>query len=172
MRWGAVLAAVLAAGCVTSGDADKQRMRDEAAMTRLEGDVVRLREQVQASGAGQQDVYRRVDAMQQTQDERMRQLESRLASLERAVQALDAARAADRKEIVDQLTGKISGIMRSQSSGGGAGSVTGVEHVVQPGQTLSQIAAAYGVKADAIIRANGLRDPNSIRAGQRLIIPD
>jgi LysM repeat protein len=46
-----------------------------------------------------------------------------------------------------------------------------VVHIVKPGETLSQIAAAYHVAAQAIVDANGLSDPNHIVAGQELIIP-
>ncbi len=44
-------------------------------------------------------------------------------------------------------------------------------HVVETGETLSAIAARYGVSVEAIARANGLEDPSRIRAGQELIIP-
>lgn len=44
-------------------------------------------------------------------------------------------------------------------------------HVVQWGETLSIIAARYGVTTSAIVQANGISNPNYIYAGQRLIIP-
>ena len=44
-------------------------------------------------------------------------------------------------------------------------------YIVQPGDTLSQIAVAYGVSIDDLMAANGLSDPNSIFAGQELRIP-
>lgn len=44
-------------------------------------------------------------------------------------------------------------------------------HVVQPGETLTRIAARYGVTVQAIVRANGLVNPNFIWVGQRLVIP-
>ncbi len=43
--------------------------------------------------------------------------------------------------------------------------------VVKRGQTLWSIARAYGVTVEAIVKANGLRDPDRIHVGQRLIIP-
>lgn len=43
--------------------------------------------------------------------------------------------------------------------------------VVQDGQTLWDIAQRYGVSVDAIAQANGLRDTEVIRVGQKLIIP-
>ena len=44
-------------------------------------------------------------------------------------------------------------------------------HIVQPGETLTAIAARYGVAPDAIMRANGLDNPNRIYTGQQLTIP-
>jgi LysM repeat protein len=46
-----------------------------------------------------------------------------------------------------------------------------VVHTVKAGETLSTIAAKYGVKASAIATANNIRDPNRIRVGQKLTIP-
>jgi LysM repeat protein len=47
----------------------------------------------------------------------------------------------------------------------------GTIYVVRRGDTLSRIAFRYGVNVWAIVRANGLRNPNYIYAGQRLVIP-
>jgi LysM repeat protein len=44
-------------------------------------------------------------------------------------------------------------------------------HVVQPGETLSEIARTYSVTWQEIARANGLDNPNAIRVGQALVIP-
>ena len=44
-------------------------------------------------------------------------------------------------------------------------------HVVRRGETLSSIAARYGTTTQAIVRANGLPNPNYIYAGQRIVIP-
>ncbi len=46
-----------------------------------------------------------------------------------------------------------------------------VQHRVQPGETLWAISARYGVSLDALAAANGLADPNRIRAGDTLVIP-
>ena len=47
----------------------------------------------------------------------------------------------------------------------------GIYHIVGSGQNLFRIAQAYGVDIKEIIRANGLRDPNQIGVGERLLIP-
>lgn len=52
-----------------------------------------------------------------------------------------------------------------------ASPATETEHVVEPGETLNGIANRAGVSRDAIIRANGLKAPYPLRAGQTLAIP-
>ncbi len=44
-------------------------------------------------------------------------------------------------------------------------------YVVQPGDTLAQIAAQFGISVEELAAANGLEDANLIRVGQRLVIP-
>jgi LysM repeat protein len=45
-------------------------------------------------------------------------------------------------------------------------------HVVQPGETLSKIAAQHGVTLAALIRANGITNPDRIFVGAVLTIPE
>ncbi|MCS7287013.1 MAG: LysM domain-containing protein [Anaerolineae bacterium] len=44
-------------------------------------------------------------------------------------------------------------------------------HRVSEGEDLSTIASIYNVPEEEILKANGLSDPASIKAGQELIIP-
>jgi membrane-bound lytic murein transglycosylase D len=44
-------------------------------------------------------------------------------------------------------------------------------HTVRRGETLASIARRYQVSARSLASANGIQDPNSLRAGQRLAIP-
>ena len=44
-------------------------------------------------------------------------------------------------------------------------------YVVQRGDTLSRIAARYGVSVGALVAANGIRNANLVYTGQRLLIP-
>jgi LysM repeat protein len=48
---------------------------------------------------------------------------------------------------------------------------SGTPYVVRPGDTLASIAAANGSTMQALINANGLSNPDLLRAGQTLIIP-
>lgn len=47
----------------------------------------------------------------------------------------------------------------------------GIVHTVRAGETLSGIAVRYHARAAVIAEANGLADPNLVRAGARLTIP-
>jgi len=47
----------------------------------------------------------------------------------------------------------------------------GIYHPVQPGETLWSICSAYGADMTSVCMFNGISDPDSIRAGERLFIP-
>jgi membrane-bound lytic murein transglycosylase D len=44
-------------------------------------------------------------------------------------------------------------------------------HVVRAGESLSGIAPRYGVRMNELAAANGLHDPDSVRVGQKLVLP-
>jgi murein DD-endopeptidase MepM/ murein hydrolase activator NlpD len=46
-----------------------------------------------------------------------------------------------------------------------------VTHEVKTGDSLSVLAEHYGVSTDALMKANGIKNPNTIRIGQKLQIP-
>ncbi|MBP5787224.1 MAG: LysM peptidoglycan-binding domain-containing protein, partial [Kiritimatiellae bacterium] len=45
-------------------------------------------------------------------------------------------------------------------------------YVVQSGDSLSKIAVRHGIRQSEIVELNGIADPNKIRIGQKLILPD
>jgi LysM repeat protein len=49
---------------------------------------------------------------------------------------------------------------------------TVTKHVVQAGETLLSIAVQYDTTTQAIMEANNLTDPNYLRVGQELVIPE
>lgn len=114
-----------------------------------------------------------------------RVLQPKLQELEGRLARLDAAREADRQLVIEELSKRMAdAIKRAVGSGPSStpatrspvrrasGSPTGYEHVVQPGETLSAIAAAYGVSASVIAQENNISDPTKLRAGQKLFIPE
>ncbi|MDY7229570.1 LysM peptidoglycan-binding domain-containing protein [Hyalangium rubrum] len=46
------------------------------------------------------------------------------------------------------------------------------DHSVQRGDTLTKLAKKYGTTVDALVQKNNISNPNLIRVGQKLIIPD
>ncbi len=52
-----------------------------------------------------------------------------------------------------------------------AAQASGPIYIVQPGDTLSSIAARFNVSLEDLMAANGITDPNLLSAGQQLIIP-
>lgn len=45
-------------------------------------------------------------------------------------------------------------------------------YTVKRGDTLSEIAEKYQVTVEALVASNGIRNPDIIKAGQKLIIPE
>lgn len=67
--------------------------------------------------------------------------------------------------------GQVLWIPAGQGGGGGGGGYCATIYVVQPGDTLSQIARWYGVSVQQLTAANNLYNPSRIYVGQRLCIP-
>lgn len=138
---------------------------------RIEGielEIERLRRDVDAARSGPSPVQ---------------PLQARLDDLEARIRAVDAARERDKQEIVDKLSTKLTQIVSSSKSSGSSsakkqgskkssGAQSGYEHEVQAGDTLSAIAAAYGVTSKVILDSNDIKDPNRLRVGQKLFIPE
>lgn len=148
-------------------------MRNQSDRENLRAEFAPLKERIEAAETDNQQLQRRVDELERSMQQQARDTETRLSQME---QRFDAARQKDRSEIIDQLSKNMAEIMARQQparqptvsrpSQDSPGTYT-----VQQGETLSQIAAKYQVKAEAIVEANHLKDANSIRAGQKLIIP-
>ena len=61
--------------------------------------------------------------------------------------------------------------IRISATGGGAPAVAGGTHTVSAGETLSGIAAGFGVSVEALARANGITNPNLVVTGTSLAVP-
>jgi hypothetical protein len=134
----------------------------------LEMEIARMNQQVVGAGAEQ---------TRSTQAQ-LSGLNATIDDLQRRIRAVDAAREADKKEIVDSLSKRMAGLMASAprtggSSGGSRRAISneGYEHTVAPGETLSAIAKAYNARTADIIQANNLQSADVLRVGQKLFIP-
>jgi N-acetylmuramoyl-L-alanine amidase len=68
----------------------------------------------------------------------------------------------------------VAGTMLKVSGGDGASAsvaMSGASHTVGAGETLSHIAARFGVSVKALARANGISNPNFIVAGTSIAVP-
>jgi LysM repeat protein len=158
--------------------ADIRILKEDIA--RLEGDIEQVNMQLEEMSKLQ---ARTQSTAAHAGNAQISELERQSRDVQERIDRLDAARASDREEIINSITSRVTKILESQSprtgprttsTGGGSsgGSQTGYEHIVESGQTLSAIAKAYGVNMKTIIQANNLSDPNSLRSGQKLFIPE
>lgn len=141
----------------------QERRQTEARHTmevqNMRSDIERLKNQLEVLADERNDVYQLV-----------RDVQSRLDAIEQSLGGFEAARASEKQELLDHLSRKIAEILKSQKPA--PVSDTGYEHVVETGQTLSDIALAYKVNVKAIVQANNLPNANDITVGQKLFIPE
>jgi LysM repeat protein len=160
------------AGCTTVSQSRSAGVKQRSDLETVKADLHRLREQVDGMATAQEDLSREIDALRVRIRENDADVGRRLGAVEQSTRGAGAARESLRRGIVDELSKKIADIMRTRDSRSGSPVATGVEHPVEKGQTLSEIAAAYKVSVDAIVKANNLKNPNAIRVGQKLFIPE
>ena len=178
------LLALAAPGCTTMMESDETPVASQADVEYLRGEIRRLNARLDASEAELGRVQGDVLASQSSQPgyasaSQVQALQTQVEDLQRQIRALDSARAQDKKEIYDDISKKIATLLKSAPAASAArpskprsSSQTGIEHVVQAGESLSKIAAAYGVSMSVIVEENGLASPDSIRVGQKLFIPE
>ena len=130
------------------------------------------------------DLERRVSALESALAKVPGTVSSALASEHQAIvsdvnKALAASEQRTNKAIRDAV--RTSSASRPASGGGQSGGGRAAasspprsgefyEWTVEPGQTLSQISAAFGVPVQTIMNDNGIKDAAKIRVGQKLWI--
>jgi LysM repeat protein len=88
-----------------------------------------------------------------------------LKTLEARIEAVDAARQKDKQAIIDQLAKELANLGGTKPT-----PVTGTEHEVRSGETLTSIAKQYGVTIAELRKANNLTG-DALRIGQKLVVP-
>lgn len=173
---------LITTSCVTpyQDQRARQEVREREDLLILREEMRRLSGRIETLELEMEQVYRDIDT-QQTEAQRSQrtlrdQMDQRLAGMEQRVDTVDRARIRDREEIVEQLSATMAQLIREQAARATpsrpAASGYGYEHVVGPGETLSHIAAAYGVTTRAIINANNISNPDRLQVGQKLFIPE
>ena len=160
-------------GCETlSGRQRRQKeMRLHNDIKNLKASVERLEQRLEGIEAGREDVYAQISDSQESREKSAAQHAAEMDALEGRLASQKKAQELREKQMVSDLSKTMAGILESNASGADP-SVSGVEHIVQSGETLSEIAAAYKVKVKAIVKANRMKNPDDLRVGQALIIPD
>lgn len=73
---------------------------------------------------------------------------------------------------IDKTTvASVNAVSSSKARPGGWSGTGGTYISLKSGETLYSLSRRYGVPVDAITRANGISDPGSVRAGQKILIP-
>ena len=169
-----VAVAIMGSGCETLSG--RQRRQSETRlyheMANMKASVQRLEQRLDGLEAGREDVYAQLAAIQATQDRLTAQRGAELEALDSKLAAQKAAAERTRQELVDKLSRKMADIMKTSAPATAVRSESGYEHVVKPGETLSEIAKAYGVSVSVITKANSLKNPDDLRVGQKLFIPE
>ncbi len=177
----AVLVAA-ATGCETLGvSRSRNEMQAREDVLLVQEDLQRFNGRLEGVELQLEQIQRQVDSLRAQAGAPARALESRLNELDAKIRAVEAAREKDKQELVDRLSAQIARIVAPPAGSGSgarrqgtrrAGSSTGYEHTVQAGETLSEIAAAYSVSVKTLLENNSMTDPNKLRVGQKLFIPE
>ena len=151
--------------------------RQELAQQQVQQETARSRNQVESLNQSQRLLMERLDRLEATSRDNAH-LREDVAGLHRDIDQIRADREVLRKEIVDDLSGRISKYMVTANAAANAKPATpavtqrsGYSHKVVTGQTLTDIAKAYKTTTAAIMKANDMKSP-SIRPGQTLFIPE
>jgi LysM repeat protein len=162
-----LLQAVLAGGCSTlSGDTHNRQVQDANEMQILRQEVLALKEKVKNIEASNEMLAGKMESVGNASAKEISAIRSTAtADAERLKQEIT-------QELAPVLGKRIEEIMRgyyqpqpAQRAAGGS------EHVIEAGQTLTQIARIHGVSVEALMKANNITDANTIRKGDKLIIP-
>jgi LysM repeat protein len=140
----------------------------------VERSIQELMSRLEAIEHKQKSLSSRIDAL--AKDARFASKDD-LAALRADLSAIRTSQGEMRNEIVSELSEKMAKLMSQQADArkkaeNDAKAKSGYEHIVEAGQTISAIAAAYKVSVQSILKANNIKDPTKVRVGQKLFIPD
>jgi LysM repeat protein len=152
----------------TAMEVERAKLAEESAKVALE----RIQERLDAVEKGQQELEKEMQNLRATSEKTNRDGGESRSAAEQIIKSNEVVMARFKQDIIDSVAKNMSEMMRAQHPTPAPRVAKGREHIVERGEMLSVIAAAYKVKSSAIIEANGLKDANSIRVGQKLFIPE
>lgn len=178
----AVAVAGALTGCVTV-NSRASRAEEREDMLILEDKVQKASGNIEGLQMEVQRLQSQLDSIRsgttQSAQSQTQAMQAALDDFDRRIRLLESAREKDKQEIIDRISAKMADLIKSsaptrsqKTASKRPISDTGYEHEVKAGETLSDIAAAYGVKVSVIIEANNLKNPDQLRVGQKLFIPE
>lgn len=182
----AVLSVVLLTGCqsplfegtIFAPQPDTAGARLRLAQEQANIDAARNQARLEAIEQTQHQMETSLAALEK-QARAATELRTDMAALRREMATLHAERDQLRKEIVDDLSARVAKIMAAQGASTPRTPTTsagdkqaGRLHKVERGQNLSVIAKAYKTTTEAIMKANNMTNPNQLREGMELFIPE
>ncbi|MBN1670446.1 MAG: LysM peptidoglycan-binding domain-containing protein [Kiritimatiellae bacterium] len=164
-------------GCVTFSNYGRDReMREEAEKTAIRQEFRRLEGRIEGLEMERDGLRRDLDALRdqltRLSQSQTRLVQERFVELEQALKAGEAAREKDKQALAEQLGSQMAKLIEDlRKAQAETRHERGCWHDVKTGETLSEIATAYKVTVGVIIQANDLKDPDRVKVGQRLFIP-
>lgn len=122
----------------------------------VSGDIAERIERVEESVVGQMDIDQRMAGIEKAIEDRLKQLDRKMAALEKAAAARPAPAAPKKAE----TTAKAQAAAK------------GRYHVVAAGETLYSISRRYDTTVDRLVKLNRLDADLTIRPGQKLRVSD
>lgn len=166
----------LGSGCETLTGQQQRvaqtRLYNEVANQKVE--IQRLEQRLDGLEAEREVLYARMADLQQALSESDSRRHAELTAMQTQLTAQAQAQETLRRELADELSGRMATILQTQAAAANTAARTqpGWVHTVKAGQTLSEIAREYGAGTAAIVKANNLKNPNDIKVGQELFIPE
>lgn len=184
----------LSNGCTTFDIA----RRDEVAQVRtsVSEELIGVKEDIRSLEGKAEELQRTIDNLSQSQSQQNKELnttlkewrtqtrkdtETKISDIRNKLKTLEKNQEQDKKElqkklniVLEEVTKENRELRRQIEAVRKGSAYTGTEgyYVVTEGDTLSGIASMFGVSVRTIMEANNITNPNTIRAGQKLIIPE
>lgn len=151
---------------------DQTRLHNEMANQKIQ--IQRLEQRLDGMEAEREVLYVQMAALQQSLAVSESRRHAELSALHAQLTAQAQAQESLRRELADELSGRMAKILQTQAATASTAARTqpGWVHTVKSGQTLSEIAREYNASTAAIVKANNLKNPHDIKVGQELFIPE
>lgn len=188
-----LLAIFYQTGCLTLEESEKPDKLDQIRSSVSE-ELIKVKQDINTLKGQFEELQYKIDKIQQTQSQQAKEinttlkewrdkqkdLEKKLSNIESNLQTIEKRQAQDKRELLERTNiiaeevGKENRELRAQIEAVRKSSITATSegyHIVAQGDTLSKIAQMYGVSIKDLMDVNNITDPNSIKTGQKLVIP-